>query len=574
MVCNIKMMTIAGPYKFTVALLVMLICCLFPGLSFPDSDPHGAMVKASDVVPVIEAAKEEPSSKPVVITETPKPGAALEIRSAKPEPQKPETEVSQNRPLLINVDPEDRKAHLAIEESIRMFTQSIRPRFSMWLERSGRYIEIMQDILKERNMPTELVFLPIVESGFNPKAYSKARAAGPWQFIAATAKRYGLAIDWWKDERKDPVKSTIAASKYLRDLYNMFGSWSLALAAYNAGEGRISKALKKSNSEDYWDLLSTKQIRQETKDYVPRYIAATMIANTPEEYGFDNLEYHAPFEYDEVIVYQPVDLEIAAQCAGTDVETIRDLNPELRRWSTPPNVKEYRLRIPSGKADSFVEKLADMPENKLFSYDKYVVKKSDSIKKIAAKTKVPISVILELNSLAGIERLGAGEVIKLPPHGKYFADIDDRMTALKAAREKRSKSRCIAKGKKGKKKYIACSDDEDTKSKNRCIAKGKKGKKKYVACNGDDDSKSGKKYAKGKKDSKRYVYDNDDLKPGKKRDKAGKGAKKRIAAKEKKSNDKQARVKSKKSDGKHASAKNGKSKKTTMKSGKKNGSRA
>src|SRR5664279_3463045 len=250
-------------------------------------------------------------------------------------------------PLSISVSPTDKNANQAIERSFSLYTINLKKRFSVWLERSARYIEIMKDILKEKGMPEDLVFLPIVESGFNTKAYSPARAAGPWQFIAGTATRYGLVIDWWRDERKDPVKSTIAAADYLKDLHDMFGSWSLALAAYNAGEGRIAKALKRTDSDNFWSLLGTTQIRQETKDYVPHFIAATIIANTPEEYGFRDLIYHEPFEYDEVTLYVPVDLEVIAKCAGTGVDEIRELNPELRRWSTPPNLPEYTLRLPA-----------------------------------------------------------------------------------------------------------------------------------------------------------------------------------------------------------------------------------
>jgi len=380
-------------------------------MALAETRPENPMLKASELVPDIES--------PRLLKTGEERGVA--------------------RPLSISVSPNDHKANLAIEASFRMFTQSMKPRFSMWLERSGRYVEAMQEILKERDMPVELVFLPIVESGFNPKAYSRARAAGPWQFISGTAKRYGLAIDWWKDERKDPIKSTIAATRYLNDLYNMFGSWSLALAAYNAGEGRIAKALRKSKSEDFWELLGTKHIRKETKNYVPQYIAAAMIAKSPKEYGFDDLAYHKPFEYDEVVIYLPVDLDVIAECSGTDVDNIRELNPELRRWSTPPNVEEYSLRIPAGKADSFIENLNKVPDDKLFSYDTYVVKKSDTMKKIAARLKVPVSAIIELNSLTSIDNLRSGHEIKLPPQGKYFADIDDRMTAKKNARKKQVK---------------------------------------------------------------------------------------------------------------------------------------
>jgi membrane-bound lytic murein transglycosylase D len=296
----------------------------------------------------------------------------------------------------------------------------------------------MKDILRDKGLPEELAFLPLIESGFYLNAYSRARAVGPWQFIASTAKRYGLVIDWWRDERKDPVKSTHAAAEYLRDLYRMFGSWKLALAAYNAGEGRIQRALKRTGAEDYWSLLNTRQIRNETKEYVPRYIAATMIANAPEDYGFYNLVYHEPLEYDKVSISSPVDVDVIARCAEVTVEDIRRLNPELRRWSTPPNVQSYTIRIPQGSTEVFVENLEKIPVEERFSVDTYKVKKGDNLRKIAKKTGIPVNVILAMNSMAGIERLEIGEDIKIPPKGKYYADIDDRMALKKASYKKKA----------------------------------------------------------------------------------------------------------------------------------------
>ncbi|MCL4537776.1 MAG: transglycosylase SLT domain-containing protein [Nitrospirae bacterium] len=341
-----------------------------------------------------------------------------------------------NAPLGISYKSNE-TAIKAIEKNITLFKDKIKKRFSVWLERSAKYVEIMQDVLREKGMPEELVFLPIVESGFNLNAYSPARAVGPWQFIASTAKRYGLVIDWWRDERKDPVKSTHAAAEYLKDLYNMFGSWKLALAAYNAGEGKIMKALKRTGAEDYWSLLNTKQIRNETKEYVPRYIAASMIASTPEEYGFHDLAYHEPLEYDEVTLNSPVDIEVIAECAESAVEDIRELNPELRRWSTPPNVSNYTIRIPQGSKENFIENLNEIPVEERFSIDTYRVKNGDNLKKVAKKTGVPVNVILALNSMSGIESLDAGEEIKIPPRGKYYDDIDDKMSAKKVSYSKK-----------------------------------------------------------------------------------------------------------------------------------------
>lgn len=320
----------------------------------------------------------------------------------------------------------------AVEKNVTLFSERIKSRFSLWLARSGKYLELMQDILRQKDVPEDFVFLSLIESGFNPNAYSIARAVGPWQFIASTGKRYGLEIDWWRDERKDPVKSTEAAAAYLKDLHKMFGSWNLAMAAYNAGEGRILRALKKSNSDTYWELLHTDHIKTETKEYVPRFIAASLIANRPEDFGFDKIEYHAPLSFDVVEIDSPVDLAVAAECAGTTAEEVRKLNPELRRWSTPPDVKVYPLRIPEGTREIFLENLSSIPKNERFTIERYTVSKGDTFSRISKKTGVPIHVILSLNSIERIKPVKPGSTLYLPPMHLFALDHDDK-TALKKA---------------------------------------------------------------------------------------------------------------------------------------------
>ncbi len=321
----------------------------------------------------------------------------------------------------------------AVSRHITLFSEKIREKFSLWLSRSGKYLELMKGILKEQNIPEEMVFLSLIESGFNPNAYSPAKAAGYWQFIAATAKRYGLEINWWRDERKDPVKSTVAAANYLKDLYDMFGSWNLAMAAYNAGEGRIMKALNKTKADDYWSLLPTNQIRRETKDYVPKFIAASLIADRPADYGFDDLEFHPPLTYDTVVLTSPIDLDVAASCAEVPVETIRELNPELKRWCTPPDLREYVLRIPEGSRERFMDNLSGIPVKDRFTVDLYTVKKKDTFKSISARTGVPVEVILDLNDMEKIMPLSVGKKIYLPPRGKYVQDRQERAFVKKAS---------------------------------------------------------------------------------------------------------------------------------------------
>lgn len=340
-------------------------------------------------------------------------------------------------------------ADAAVSKQITLYTVKIREKFSLWLSRSGKYLELMKGILKERDIPEDMVFLPLIESGFNPNAYSPAKAAGYWQFIASTAKRYGLQINWWRDERRDPVKSTVAAANYLKDLYEIFGSWNLAMAAYNAGEGKIIRALKRTKADDYWSLLPTNQIKRETKDYVPKFIAASLIAYSPEDYGFDNLEFHPPLSYETATLNFPVDLDVAADCAETSLDIIRGLNPELKRWCTPPDLREYPLRIPEGKKEIFFENLSRVPENERFTVDVYTAKKRDTFKSISKKTGVPVAVILDLNDMEKIMPLSAGTKIYLPPKGKFVQDRQERAIVKKASLKKKKSG---VRGKRAKSK--------------------------------------------------------------------------------------------------------------------------
>jgi membrane-bound lytic murein transglycosylase D len=362
-------------------------------------------------------------------------------------------ELINNGPKTVSDYSDNELAVKAVEKNITLFTEKIREKFSLWLSRSGKYLDLMKKILKEKDVPEEIVFLPLIESGFNPYAYSPARAAGYWQFIASTAKRYGLKISWWRDERRDPVKSTEAAANYLKDLYEMFGSWNLAMAAYNAGEGKILKALNRTKTDDYWSLLDTKYIKRETKDYVPKFIAASLIANSPQNFGFGDLEYHPPLNYDRVTISSPVDLEIIADCAETTVETVKELNPELRRWCTPPDVFEYTLRIPEGKKDIFLKNLSQIPVKRLFTVDVYKAKKGDTFKRISKKTGIPVQVILDLNSLEKIMPLKEGTKIYLPPKGKFVLDRDDR-TLIKKATFKQKKKALVKKDKRKSTKRV------------------------------------------------------------------------------------------------------------------------
>lgn len=247
-----------------------------------------------------------------------------------------------------------------VESHIRFFNIAIRDRFEQWLARLSRYRPLVENIFSEFNLPSDLVFLSLVESGFNPHAYSRARATGPWQFMKGTAKLYGLRVDKYVDERRDPIKSTVAAARYLRDLYDLFGTWPLAMAAYNAGEGKVMRALQKARAESYWEISQTKLLRRETKEYVPRFMAAAIIAKNPALYGFLQ-EPIDPHQFEEVIVGRPLHLQAIAAATGISFLELRRLNPELRLDVTPPDDRAYHLKIPVGKKGEVEQALEKVP---------------------------------------------------------------------------------------------------------------------------------------------------------------------------------------------------------------------
>ncbi len=216
-----------------------------------------------------------------------------------------------------------------------------------YLSRSTRYLPMIREIFQEHGLPEDLAYLAMVESGFNPNAYSHAHACGMWQFIKGTAARYGLEVNNYLDERRDPEKSTHAAAKYLLDLYKQFGSWYLAAASYNCGEGRVQKEINQSTHKNFWELSANMCLPSETKNYVPQMIAATIIAKNPARFGFRNVPYLPPLQYEKVKVEEPTSLQAASVACNVPVEELAALNPELRRGVTPPQ-GSYLLRIPKG----------------------------------------------------------------------------------------------------------------------------------------------------------------------------------------------------------------------------------
>lgn len=324
------------------------------------------------------------------------------FRKLKKEVEEPEEEkieqVTYDMPIVWNEK---------VENCIVYFQTVAREPFRKYLSRSGKYMNLMKDILKKKGMPQDLAYLPFIESGFNPHAYSYAHAVGCWQFISYTGKVYGLNRNHWYDERRDFVKSTYAAANYLKDLHEMFEDWLLALAAYNVGGGAIKRAIKKQNTTNFWKLRLNKQ----TRNFVPLYMAATIIAKDPQRYGFD-VEYEEPLEWDVVQVNKAMDLKAVAEVLNVSVNDIKELNPELRRDVTPPNYKNYQLRIPKGKKELFAQKYDNIPEESLYFFHK--ISKGESVSSIAKKYGVSPFSIIQTNNLSNKFRIYAGDYLKIP----------------------------------------------------------------------------------------------------------------------------------------------------------------
>ncbi|MCC6277697.1 MAG: transglycosylase SLT domain-containing protein [Oligoflexia bacterium] len=248
-------------------------------------------------------------------------------------------------PLLFDI-PVSYNARVAYW--IEFFQSSGRNWFMKWLERSSRYMPSIKRTLRQHGLPQDLAYMAMIESGFSAHARSHANAVGPWQFISETGKRYGLRINWWIDERKDFEKSTVAAAKYLKRMYSMFNNWYLVAAGYNTGENRIKRLIEKHGTRNFWKIARQSGLEDETRDYVPKMIAAMLIAKSPQMYGFNSIEYYKPLSFEHFRVPGGTRLDELAEHIGVTEQYLQDLNPELLHGYIPPDIDGHLIRIPKG----------------------------------------------------------------------------------------------------------------------------------------------------------------------------------------------------------------------------------
>ena len=325
---------------------------------------------------------------------------------------------------------DDREGHIPlvnnsqVESYIRYFQGKGRKGFNIWLRRYVQYRDIILPILETNDLPEELIVVSMIESGFDPKAVSRATAAGLWQFMYLTGEQYGLERTWYIDERQDIIKSTKAAASYFKDLYREFEDWYLVLAAYNAGPGRVNRAVNLHETSDYWQLYS---LPKDTKNYIPYFLSSAIILKNPEEYGF-KIPKAKSFKYDEVVIKKSADLSVIAKSAETKTSTIKYLNPELRQSATPAN-QDYMLRIPYGKKEAFYKTFNALPETERFATQKveHRVKKGENLSTIASKYRVLISDLMTINNLRN-DRLQIGQRLKIPVKGGIYSNYPEKIT--------------------------------------------------------------------------------------------------------------------------------------------------
>lgn len=344
-------------------------------------------------------------------------------------------EVENNIPVEVN-------SH--VQKWIRYFQGRGRPHMERYLARSSRYETLMKKVLTDNDLPTDLFYIALIESGFSSRARSHASAVGYWQFIRGTGKRYDLRIDRMIDERHDPELATRAAAEYFKDLYSRFNSWYLAMASYNVGEGRIGRVIKKYKTNDFWKLAKTrKALPRETQDYVPKYIAAKLIAKNPTEYGFGQIDYLPPISFDTLEFHETVNLRQIAEKIQFNYEDFKDLNPKFKGEIAPAQNGKLLLRIPAGylaaaltAAQTSIATVDEFVPDRI-EYEIYRVRRGDTLSSIARRYRTNIAYLKEINSFNSKKALRIGQRLFVP---------DRTPLELKSTAKKKAKVHIVKRG--------------------------------------------------------------------------------------------------------------------------------
>jgi len=329
---------------------------------------------------------------------------------------------------------DDRDGHLPlilnkrVKTMISLLNERKHAEFQVWLDRYALYANTIKPILASYGIPEELIYLAMIESGLNTKAYSYAHAVGPWQFISSTGKRYGLKRNWWIDERRDMIKSTHAGAQYLKDLHDEFENWYLAMAAYNTGEARIRRTIRREGHRDYWRMIT---LPRQTRNYVATVLAAAIICKDPENYGF-HLNELQDWEYEILEIPRSLDLDKIARALQVDYQQLKRFNPELRQGVTPPQKTSYPLKVPPGKGKIDGKVLASIPTSDKIDYQVHYVRRGETLSVIARRYGVPLSKLVGVNKIKNRNRLSVGQKLIIPAPRNYASSTRTRQAASRA----------------------------------------------------------------------------------------------------------------------------------------------
>ncbi len=387
----------------------------------------------------VYCVRKAPETTPEVYTEVesiPSPEIKPEDFSPPVPVQIPEVPAEEAQKLTRMIETEKRAYEYPIEVNdlvkrfIYAYTTKYRKYMQESLKRSGKYIEFIKEVFRKEGIPVEIAYLPIIESGFRERAMSWARARGMWQFMRSTGRLFGLHINWWVDERLDPIRSTYAAARYLKYLYNRLGDWNLALAAYNGGTRRIERGIRRTGTKNFWKIK--RYLKRQTANYVPAFMATVIIATHRKDYGFSE-ELDPPFRYDEVTVPSPTDLRVIAKCAGVSYSTIRYYNPHILRFTTPGNLNSYVVRIPPGTKQAFLSNFKSLSPQERLKWTWYRVRRGDSLYRVSRKFGVPIRAIKDANNMRS-NLLHPGQRLLIPLSYSYsYARRKSSSTSRKRA---------------------------------------------------------------------------------------------------------------------------------------------
>jgi membrane-bound lytic murein transglycosylase D len=375
-----------------------------------------------------------PSIDDMIAAAEPRVESESDAQAAEPVGDEITNSTTRDMPLEINA---------SVEQWIQYFTVKDRERFQRFLERGEKYKPMITAVLKDQGIPTELYYQALIESGFTVQATSHAQAVGIWQFIRGTGKRYGLRTDSYVDERRDPMRATIAAALYMQDLYNVFQSWYLALGAYNAGEGRILGAIMRGKSRDFWELVRRKELPAETMNYIPKFLAATIVAHNLKKYGFEDLNAEVMPPLASVAVAAPARLSDISRLTGVSLATLREYNPHILRGITPPGDTQYRIWVPKDVAkevESQKEAIASVRLHGLKSPVARAKSSSDS-KRYTSDGRMRYHKVRRGESLALIAQRYGITIAQLKSLNKMRSSKIYYGTTLKVGSEKYSRSR-------------------------------------------------------------------------------------------------------------------------------------